>query len=127
MVIHARIRGRDGARRMIRCGGPLRVVSAARMKVSLVGVGVGGSGDRGGMGDRNGGLGVAGTERTRVRLGAAGNAVGGDASSSSSTRKGKRRETTLVCPSSHVRSSASACPERRVFPNSIWRSPKIEW
>ncbi len=108
-------------------GGPWRVVSAASMKVSLVGVGVGGSGDRGGMGNRNDWFGVVGAERRRVRVGVAGNAVGVDASSSSSTRKGNRRETTLVWPSSHVRSSASACPERRVFPNSIWRSPKVKW
>ncbi|PBK80355.1 hypothetical protein ARMGADRAFT_78708 [Armillaria gallica] len=108
---------------MIRRGGPWRVVAAACMKVSLVGIGVGGSGDRGGMGNRNDWLGMVGAERTRVRLGVAGNAVGRDASSSSSTRNGKRRDTTLVWPPSHVRSSVSACP---VVLNLRRRSPKVE-
>ncbi len=134
MVIDASIRGREGARRITRRGGPWRVVrlgsrvSAVWVNVSRVGVGVGGSGDSGGMGNKKGWLGVVGAERRRVRVGVARSGVCGDASSSSSSmRKGKRRETTLVWPSSHVISSPSAWPERCVFPNSIWRSPKAEW
>ncbi len=67
------------------------------VNVSLVGVGVDGTGDRGGMGNRNDWLGVVGTERRQVRVGVAGSGVGGDASlSSSSMRNRKRRDTTLV-------------------------------
>ncbi len=66
------------------------------MNVSCVGVGVGGSGDSGGMGNRNGWLGVVGTERRWGCVGVTESGVGGDASSSSSSKNGKQRETTLV-------------------------------
>ncbi len=106
MVMDRSISGRDRARRIIRCGGSWRVVRLGSrvapvcVKVSWVCVGVGGSGDSGGIGNRNDWLGVVGAERRRVRVGVAGSGVGGDASSSSSSmRNGKRRETTLVWPS----------------------------
>ncbi len=72
---------RSGTRRVVRLESKVLVVS---VNVSLVDVGVGGSGDSGGMGNRNCWLGVVGSERRRVRVGVAGSGVGGDASSSSS-------------------------------------------
>lgn len=80
----------DGARRIISEGGPCRVVrfgskvSAVCVNISYVGVGVGGSGDNGGISNRNGWLGRVGAEGRRIRVGVMRSGVGDDASSSSS-------------------------------------------